>query len=48
MTGTRFIGLPCWHSLALEMDRNASPHSAPQGDDYEALTGFASHDVKNN
>jgi hypothetical protein len=23
MTGTRFIGLPCWHSLALEMDRNA-------------------------
>jgi len=25
MTGTRFIGLPYWHSLALKMDRNAYP-----------------------
>ncbi len=24
MTGTRFLGLPCQHRLALEIDRNAS------------------------
>jgi hypothetical protein len=29
------------------MDRNASP-IGNTGDDHEALTGFAIHDVKNN
>jgi hypothetical protein len=34
--------------LAMEMDRNAFPHTATTGDDYEALTGFTFHDVNGN
>ena len=48
MTGTRVLGLPCQHLLALEVDRNASPVMASQGDDHDALRGFALHGVKNN
>jgi hypothetical protein len=47
MNGTRELGLPA-STLALEMDRKRPPHSATQGDDFEALTGFEVHDVKNN
>jgi hypothetical protein len=46
MTGTRF-GLPCQHRLALEIGRNAFPLGTT-GDDHEALTGFATQDVKSN
>jgi hypothetical protein len=35
------------HMLALEMDRNAPPFGNT-GDDHEALSGFAFHDVKSN
>ena len=40
--------MPRQHRLALETDRNAFPNSAVTGDDHEALTGFASHDVNDN
>ena len=48
MTGTRFFGLLCQHRLALEIGRNASPTRHHKGDDHEALSGFASHDVNDN
>ncbi|MGA2474295.1 MAG: hypothetical protein ABSG39_12510 [Acidimicrobiales bacterium] len=31
MTGTRLLGLPCQHQLALEMDRNAFPSRHHEG-----------------
>jgi len=48
MPGTRILGLPSQHRLAMEMDRNASPTRQHQGDAHEALTGFRIHDVNSN
>jgi hypothetical protein len=47
MNGTRELGLPA-STLALEMDRKRPSIRQHRGDDYEALTGFELHDVKNN
>jgi hypothetical protein len=47
MNGTRVLGLPCQHHLAMETDPNASP-TRHTGGDHEALAGFEIHDVTNN